>query len=368
VRMLAFRVGRLLVHPSNFSRSVRYQPLVAALHDQPRGGNNQRQSNGPFKFGGFILFAGIFTASCITGSKLLKKSPEFEPILSLAPVVVDPKVLPVANPATDKYAEIRKDIANILEKEGHDDGSLGPLLVRLAWHASGTYDKQSKTGGSQGATMRFHPESGDGANAGLDQARAALEPIKAKYPWISYADLWTLAGAVAIEEMAGPRVPWHPGRTDYDSGVRCPPVGRLPDAAKGAQHIRDVFYRMGFDDREIVALLGAHALGRCHSNRSGYDGPWTRSPTMVTNMFFQELLNNKWIPRKWSGPLQYTDEATKELMMLPADLALLSDPRFAPWVKKYAEDSDLWFTDFAAAFAKLLELGVPREERAKPTH
>jgi hypothetical protein len=75
--------------------------------------------------------------------------------------------------------------------------------VRLAWHASGTYDKASNTGGSNGATMRFPTEANDGANAGLDLARKILEPIKAKYPWITYADLWTLAGAVAIESMGG---------------------------------------------------------------------------------------------------------------------------------------------------------------------
>lgn len=49
-----------------------------------------------------------------------------------------------------------------------DDGSLGPVFVRLAWHASGTYDKNTKTGGSDGATMRFNPEKTDGANAGLN--------------------------------------------------------------------------------------------------------------------------------------------------------------------------------------------------------
>ena len=45
---------------------------------------------------------------------------------------------------------------------------------------------------------------------------------------------------------------------------------------KDAVHIRDIFYRMGFNDREIVALIGAHTLGRCHADRSGYVGPWTR--------------------------------------------------------------------------------------------
>ena len=56
------------------------------------------------------------------------------------------------------------------------------MAVRLAWHASGTYSAADQTGGSDGATMRFAPESTDGANAGLDKARNLLEPLKAKYP------------------------------------------------------------------------------------------------------------------------------------------------------------------------------------------
>lgn len=58
-------------------------------------------------------------------------------------------------------------MADLLESNPeHDDGSYGPLLVRLAWHASGTFDARSGTGGSNGATMRFAPESAWGANAG----------------------------------------------------------------------------------------------------------------------------------------------------------------------------------------------------------
>lgn len=108
----------------------------------------------------------------------------------------------------DKYDDVRKSIAAILEKEDYDDGSIGPVLVRLAWHCSGTFCMKSKTGGSNGATMRFKPEVTDGANAGLDLARQFLEPIKEKHSWITYSDLWTLAGVVAIEEMNGPKVPW----------------------------------------------------------------------------------------------------------------------------------------------------------------
>jgi len=103
--------------------------------------------------------------------------------------------------------------------------------------------------------------------------------------------------------MGGPRIPFTSGRVDKADGKACPPVGRLPDAAKGASHIRDVFNRMGFTDREIVALVGGgHAIGRCHKDRSGYDGPWTRTPMSMTNSFFKELLDKEWKKRNWNGP------------------------------------------------------------------
>jgi cytochrome c peroxidase len=176
--------------------------------------------------------------------------------------------------------------------------------------------------------MRFAPESNWGANAGLAVARDLLEPVKRQFPWVSYADLWTLAGATAVEEMGGPAVAWRPGRADKEeAAVLALPDGRLPDGDKGAAHVRDVFYRMGFNDQEIVALCGAHALGRCHPDRSGWDGPWTNAPTTFSNLYFTELAGTKWRKKKWAGPEQYEDP-TGALMMLPTDMALLWDKKF----------------------------------------
>ena len=104
-------------------------------------------------------------------------------------------------PTKTDYQQVYNDIAEMLESPDYDDGSYGPVLIRLAWHACGTYDKNTKTGGSNGATMRFAPESAHGANAGLSVARALLEKVKAKHPGISYADLWSLGGVVAVQEM-----------------------------------------------------------------------------------------------------------------------------------------------------------------------
>jgi cytochrome c peroxidase len=265
-------------------------------------------------------------------------------------------------PTKADYQKVYNRIAEVIDDAGdYDNGSFGPVVLRLAWHASGTYDKATGTGGSNYATMRFEPESLHGANAGLHVAREVMEKIKQEFSWISYGDLWTLAGVAAVQEMAGPKVPWRPGRIDgFESHV--PPDGRLPDASQGAPHIRDIFYRMGFNDQEIVALCGAHALGRCHTDRSGYDGPWTFSPTMFTNDYYKLLFDEKWVWRKWNGPKQLEDKKTKSLMMLPTDYVLTQDKSFKKYAKAYADDVDLFFKDFSAAFAKLLELGVPTQQ------
>jgi cytochrome c peroxidase len=88
----------------------------------------------------------------------------------------------VFTPKFEDYQAVYNEIASRLEEnDSWDDGSYGPVLLRLAWHASGTYDKETGTGGSNGATMRFAPESDHGANAGLKAARDFLEPVKGEF-------------------------------------------------------------------------------------------------------------------------------------------------------------------------------------------
>jgi len=222
--------------------------------------------------------------------------------------------------------------------------------------------------------MRFEPEISWGANAGLKHAQALLEPVKAKFPAASYADLWIFAAAVAIEEMAGPKVPFTPGRIDKTSGKECPAWegkthkdGRLPGADMGspdktAAHLRYIFNRMGFDDKEIVALSGAHGLGACHTERSGYWGPWTRAPTTVSTEYYRELLENKWTIKTthkgqpWTGPLQFEDP-TGDLMMLPSDIVLIQDKEFRRHVEFYAANEDQFQKDFGVVVGKLFDLG-----------
>ena len=273
-----------------------------------------------------------------------------------------PSPTTASTPTQKDYQAVYNEIAHRLEDiDDYDDGSYGPVIVRLAWHCSGTYDAATNTGGSNGATMRFAPEGDHGANAGLKAARDFLEPVKAKFPWITYSDLWTLAGVAAIQEMQGPSIPWRPGRSDRDLSF-CTPDGRLPDGAKGQDHLRAIFGRMGFSDQEIVALSGAHALGRCHTDRSGFDGPWSFSPTVVSNDYFRLLLDEKWGWKKWNGPKQYEDLKTKSLMMLPTDMALVKDKLFLPHVQRYADDHEAFFKEFSDVIVKLFELGVPFQE------
>jgi len=256
---------------------------------------------------------------------------------------------------------VRQDIKELINAKPDK----GPTLVRLAWHSSGTFDRISKTGGSGKGTIRFREELAHGANAGLDNAIAWLEPIARKFNRnadLSYADLYTLAGVVAIQTLGGPTIKWRAGRLDSLSPTDVTEDGRLPDADKGnpaktAAGLRQVFNRMGFDDREIVTLSGAHALGRCHATASGYSGPWTFTPIVFNNQYYILLKGLKWTVDPKAGKFQYADPSGK-LMMLPSDLVLLEDASFKKYVDEYAADNRLFFRDFAAAFQKLEELGT----------
>lgn len=266
-----------------------------------------------------------------------------------------------------QWKEIRQTIVQVMEREGYDDGSLGPLFVRLAWHSCGSYSKQENIGGSNGAHIRFNAgQLKWGGNAGIKVAIDALEPVKHKFPAVSYADLYILSGVVAIEEMGGPTIDFTPGRVDAEDQTSGPVKDAyLPDGAKGGPHLQSVFTRMGFNDQELVALSGAHSLGRCHRDRSGFEGPWSRNPTAFTNQYYRLLLKEKWEVRQWDGPLQYTNvNSGKDLMMLPSDMALLNNP-FKSYVQKYAEDDELFFKDFKAAFEKLITLGLPSSPKSK---
>ncbi|XP_030535913.1 L-ascorbate peroxidase 3 [Rhodamnia argentea] len=212
-----------------------------------------------------------------------------------------------------------------------------PIMLRLAWHDAGTYDARTKTGGPNGS-IRNESELKHGSNNGLKIAVDLCEEVKAKCPKISYADLYQLAGVVAVEVTGGPSINFVPGRKD---SMMSPEEGRLPDAAKGALHLREVFYRMGLSDKDIVALSGGHTLGRAHKDRSGFDGPWTKEPLKFDNSYFVELLKGD----------------STGLLKLPTDRVLVEDPEFRHYVELYAKDEEAFFKDYAVSHKKLSELG-----------
>ncbi|KAL1520605.1 hypothetical protein AB1Y20_022180 [Prymnesium parvum] len=225
----------------------------------------------------------------------------------------------------------------------------GPALVRLAWQDAGTYTAADGTFGPR-ASMRFEPEASNPSNKGLQYARELLEPIKQAVPLISYADLWQLAAVVSIEMMGGPRIPFRVGRVDASGPEECAPAGLLPGAHDTAEQLRAVFYRMGFDDLELVALMGAHTLGRCHPQYSGFNGPWTSDPLSFDNQYYISMLNTSF---SYSGSQWDADG----LMMLNADMALKTDPTFRVYADLFATDQAAFFQNFSAAFSKLGELG-----------
>lgn len=283
--------------------------------------------------------------------------------VALAPLMTlaSPAIARGGTPTVEeRFAAARGDVRKLMA----EDPDFGPTMVRLAWHSSGTYDRMSRTGGSGGGTIRFREELAHGGNAGLDAAIRKLEPIHERRDGISWADLIAFVGVVAIEEMGGPKLKFSYGRVDEMDPGAVTPDGRLPDADKGdgpgpktRQGLRDVFYRMGFNDREIVALSGAHALGRCHANASGYEGPWSGTPLLFNNSYFVLLKGLKWEPDDTKAKFQYTDPSG-QLMMLPSDIALIEDEKFKPYVLEYAKSQTKFFEDFAAAFEKLETLGT----------
>jgi catalase-peroxidase len=183
-----------------------------------------------------------------------------------------------------------------------DFGHYGGLMIRLAWHAAGTYRITDGRGGAGAGQQRFAPLNSWPDNANLDKARRLLWPIKQKYGRkISWADLMVLAGNVALESMgfktfgfAGGRADvwepeelfWGPEGTwlgdERYSGERqlAEPLGAVqmgliyvnpegpngnPDPIAAAKDIRETFFRMAMNDEETVALIaGGHTFGKTH--------------------------------------------------------------------------------------------------------
>ena len=183
-----------------------------------------------------------------------------------------------------------------------DFGHYGGLFIRLAWHSAGTYRVADGRGGAGGGQQRFAPLNSWPDNANLDKARRLLWPVKQKWGQkISWADLFVLAGNVALESMgfrtfgfAGGRVDtWEPeelywgpegswlgderysGERELQKPLGAVQMGLIyvnpegpngkPDPVAAARDIRETFARMAMNDEETVALIaGGHSFGKTH--------------------------------------------------------------------------------------------------------
>ena len=214
-------------------------------------------------------------------------------------------------------AAVKRDIAKLLKESQDwwpaDFGNYGPLFIRMAWHAAGTYRVGDGRGGAGSAQQRFPPLNSWPDNVLLDRARRLLWPIKKKYGRkLSWGDLMILSGNVALETMGLKTFGFGGGREDvYEpdesvywgnegawladkrySGARqlenplaAVQMGLIyvnpegpngnPDPIAAAKDIRETFSRMAMNDEETVALIaGGHTFGKTHgAGPPTYVGP-----------------------------------------------------------------------------------------------
>ena len=203
---------------------------------------------------------------------------------------------------------VKNDIKVVLKDSKEwwpaDYGHYGPFFIRMTWHVAGTYRTGDGRGGAATGAQRFAPLNSWPDNGNLDKARRLLWPVKEKYGnSLSWADLFVVAGNVAIEDMGGPNHGsaigrediWHPEkdiywgaedewlgdnrygdtRQDLENPLAAVQMGLIyvnpqgpnanPDPALSAQDVRETFKRMAMNDYETVALTaGGHTFGKAH--------------------------------------------------------------------------------------------------------
>ncbi len=204
------------------------------------------------------------------------------------------------------FAALKADIVEVLRTSQDwwpaDFGHYGGLMIRLSWHAAGTYRIEDGRGGAGEGHQRFAPLNSWPDNANLDKARRLLWPVKQKYGRkISWADLLVLAGNVALEDMGfetfgfgfgredvyepeeifwGPEDSWlgderYSGDRELSGALGAVQMGLIyvnpegpngnPDPIASARDIRETFRRMAMNDEETFALIaGGHSFGKTH--------------------------------------------------------------------------------------------------------
>ncbi|MCC5986227.1 MAG: catalase/peroxidase HPI [Pararhodobacter sp.] len=244
---------------------------------------------------------------------------------------------------TIDFDALKKDLIALMTDSQEwwpaDWGHYGGLMIRMSWHAAGTYRIADGRGGAGTGNLRFAPLNSWPDNGNLDKARRLLWPIKKKYGnKLSWADLIALAGTIAYESMGlktygfafGREDIWHPEKDIYwgaekewlapsdnryenvenpatmENPLAAVQMGLIyvnpegvngqPDPLKTAAQVRETFARMAMDDEETVALTaGGHTVGKAHGNGSADNlGPEPEAAPIEEQGF-------GWINRKSRG-------------------------------------------------------------------
>ena len=263
-------------------------------------------------------------------------------------------------------------------------------LVRLAFHDAGTYSRldPARSGRADGCVDLRNRD-----NAGLQPVVDLLAPVVVRHDGnISRADVWQLAANVAIRATSrdGGAIPLRYGRQDAldaTGACRATDDGKLPSAELSHQNTTEVFVdRMGFTQREVTALMGAHTLGRADAADSGYDGVWVRNSASWDNTYYRDILQRPWVREtNANGQHLWRDPGNPETLMLNTDMALAFDigndatvnvencrtgggggqrgtrcantATNAASVRDFADNPQVWLSEFASAWIKMQELG-----------
>jgi hypothetical protein len=300
---------------------------------------------------------------------------------------------------TEQVADATRDILTLIIGDATAAGG----FVRLGFHDAGTFDMHNPTtsGRPDGCVDLTVPD-----NAGLSSVIDMLAPVAANHrDAMSRADLWQLAANVAIS-FSLPRGASMPlqiryGRVDVDMCADSD-HSMLPDAELTNQHTRAVFVdRMGFEQTEVTALMGAHTLGRADADASGYDGSWVQNSATFDNDYYDDIINRPWVREtNQNGQHLWRDPGNPETLMLNTDMSLAFDigddatvnsnncrtgggggggggqrgnncPRTGDSindVETFAANREAWYFAFSKAWQKLQQLGYnPETDLSLPT-
>ncbi|KAK9862530.1 hypothetical protein WJX84_005324 [Apatococcus fuscideae] len=213
-----------------------------------------------------------------------------------------------------------------------------PVLLRLAFHDAATFSSREGGGGAN-ASLRFELERAE--NFGLERGWPIIESVASSLKGspaesLSLADLVALGGAWAVRATGGPTIDIPVGRRDASEED---PEERLPAETLPAAALKATFADKGLNSQELIALSGAHTLGS-----KGFGDPVT-----FDNTYYQTLLK-----KPWKNPLLYMGN----MIGLASDHVLPEDRELLPFIKSYANDQALFFTDFAAAYQKMTTMGT----------